>query len=444
MKKTTYVLIGFALVLIGFAIFSTKLGFHDSYEYITVSKILAGVDNLDVFTTHSLVYPFIISLFLKIWPSLTMIKLVNVFWVFLIGIVLLIFLKNKFAFLIFAISPLTWYASIQTTPALPASFCLLLAYLFIKNQKIKHSYIYSGLFLGLSVAFYTPMMLFSFLFILVYFWNGRFNNFVNYFIFFSIGILPALVLDYVLFNNPMYSFIRYFGANFVVSIAGVSSGTRNLQILNTPGVLLIIVAISPFLFRLHRLKFEEHKKDIIFLILSGLILLVRAAMLKYFIIISPILILLLSPLLTKKEIKWHCVVSVILIVILTFGFFGATKDSKIQEDLLKIKGDFKTEYIIAGPYEAPKIAAQLWEDSPKIAWIEDFEASRENKTVLKEYSIKTNSKINLRENLEISAKFNRFGDYNYDNYIIVSEKESELPEGLEKEKCYSILCVYRG
>ncbi|GAJ01695.1 unnamed protein product, partial [marine sediment metagenome] len=160
MKKKNYLLI-FILFLLVFAIFSTRIQFHDVNEYITIAKALAGINNLNVFTGHSSFYPLIISLFLRIWPNIIMIKIVNTMWLFLIGAILLLWLKSKKTFIIFAFSPLVWYMSIQTTPVLPASLFLLLAFIFFKKQNIKYNNLYSGLCLGLSFAFYTPMILVS-------------------------------------------------------------------------------------------------------------------------------------------------------------------------------------------------------------------------------------------------------------------------------------------
>ena len=127
MRKEYYWIGVFFAVLGIFAFLSTRMIFHDVPEYITIAKNFAGVNNIDLFSTHSLFYPLMISPFLKMWLSLIMIKLVNVFWLFLIALVLLFWLKDKRAFIIFAFSPLVWHLSVQTTPVLPASFFFLIS-----------------------------------------------------------------------------------------------------------------------------------------------------------------------------------------------------------------------------------------------------------------------------------------------------------------------------
>jgi len=159
-KKNLILLVVFGIILIFLAVFTQKIGFPlDSYEYVTVAKTFAGVNNFNMFSGHSMLYPFIISIFLRIWPSLIMIRLVNALWIFLIAWVLLVWLKNKKAFVLFAFSPLAIFLSVQTTPALPASFFLLISYIYYSKNKIKFNELYSGIFLGLSIAVYTPMLL---------------------------------------------------------------------------------------------------------------------------------------------------------------------------------------------------------------------------------------------------------------------------------------------
>jgi len=441
MKRKDYLIIAvFALALILFAIFSSKISFHDSGEYITIAKNLAGIDNVQIFSAHSLLYPAFMALFLKIWPSLVMVKLVNCLWIFLIGLVLL-WKKNKTAFILFALSPLTWFVSIQTTPVLPAAFFMLLAYLFLKEDKIKSNLAYSGLFLGLSAAVYDPMFLVAFFFILIYFWNRKFKDSVLYSIAILAGFLPRLILDAYLFGNPFYSLIKYIGANALITF-GFRQGTGNLQFLNTGlVVLLVFVAISPLLFKIYSAKLKDSRKDLLFLGIVFLIFLIRGALLKYFIIISPIILLILAKIFTKKDVKWHCILSIPIIIGLTYGCF-ASDELIIQKDLNNIINDYKTDYIIAEPYQALYIAEFLWQNKPEIVWFEDFNASINNQSEFREYDFNmAKSKLRLKENLVFSARFERFENRTYDNYILVAKKDAEYG-GFELDRCYSALCVY--
>jgi len=431
-------LIIFGLFLILFVVFSTKISFHDTAEYITVAKYLGGTNNFDIFTSHSIIYPFIISLFLKIWPNFIIIRLVNVLWLFLIGVILLYL--NKKSFIIFAFSPLTWIISIQTTPILPASFLFLLSFVFYKKNKL----ILSGIFLGLSFATYTPLVLVALFFILIYFWDRKFKDFVIYLIAFLIGFLPRMIIDYYYFKMPFYTLLRFFGTNFIIAL-GLHPTTKNFEMISNLEVLLIFITISPLLFRLYKLNFKKYKREVLFLMILFFIILLRAALLKYFLIISPIIILFLVKVFDKKDIKWHCILSVIIICVLTWNYFLFNEDRLIKEDLQNIIKDYDTNYIVTGPFEAPTLAQFIWEDKPYFIWWDVYNAELNNQTKLRGYNFEFQSKIPLKDKLEISADFNIQKNKDYDSFIMVTKKNDQEFSELKYYKlikCYQLLCVY--
>jgi hypothetical protein len=440
MKKGCWSIIAFAIVLVLFAVFSTRIIFHDVPEYITIAKNFAGVDNVNLFSTHSLLYPLIIAPFLMIWPSLAMIKLVNCLWIFLIGMALFLWLKDKRVFILYAFSPLVWYVSIQTTPILPASFLFLLAYLFMKEDKIKGHLLYSGLFLGLSCAVYDPMILVSLFFVLIYLWDKNLSSCVKYVIAMFIGFIPRMILDFSLFGMPFYSLLRYFGTNLLITI-GLNKNIGAYAISPLAEGLLVVVMISPLLFMLYRLKWKIYKREILFLLITGLIFLVRGSLLKYFMIILPIVLILLISALNKEEIKWHCILSVFLIAIMCFSYFTFKGDIAAENDIGKILKDYNVDYIITPGNDANNYASFSWQDKPKFVWYQDFEASLANSTEIRRYDFSFNPKIKLKDNLVISAEFARSENITYSNYILISKTKDVA--GFEVDKCYDVLCTFK-
>ncbi len=441
-KKDKIILILFALGLILFAIFTTKIGFHDSYEYITIAKNFAGIENVNLFSGHSLMYPLIISIFLKIWPSFIMVKFVNVLWVFLIAAILLFWLKNKKAFLLFVFSPLTWYVGVQTTPILPASFFFLLAFLFFYKKDIRFNLIYSGIFFGLACAFYTPMILVAGIFILVYFWKKPLVEIIKYSLALFVGFIPRLLQDYYLFKMPIYSLIRYFGSNFIISF-GLHPSTPEVLFLSNLGIFLIVLLISPFLFKIYKMGFHKDKALVIFLVISGLLFLLKTAKLKYFLILSPIILIILSSRLSEKQIKWHCILSVFLVIFMCWNFFIVGEDRIIRKDINNIIQEYDVDYIVVGPYEALKFGVSSWQNQPYFVWWQDFTTSLKNETRIRGYDFKFDSKIPLKDKLEISASFNRFEEKSYENYILVTKQEFPELSEFRLDKCYEKLCVYQ-
>jgi len=441
MKKGWLLL--FAIALILFSIFSTQISFHDSHEFISIAKYFAGIENIDLFIGHSILYPFIMSFFIKIWPSFTAIKLVNSLWVFLMGSVLLIHFKNKKAFLLFIFSSLTWFISIQTTPVLPASFFFLLSYLFYLKKDLKNYQLISGLFLGISIAFYTPMLIIYAIFGLVHFWKKSFSEFFLWSIAVLIGILPRFLLDFHLFNNPFYTFIRYAGANLVVTL-GLHSITRNIQPFVTPKVFLILIAISPLLYKIYRIDRKRYMPHLVFLILTSLVWFIRGAKIKYFLIISPIVLLFLGKTLRKKDVKIHIVLSIIITIFLTSGFFGAGENVQISQDLDQILADFQPTHILGAPFQSVKLSAHSWTNAPYFIWDQDYQASLNNKQSMRSYNLNLGSKIPLREKIQISVNFNRFNENVYGNFIYVYPISHEPPKSYSTKNCYQQLCAYKN
>lgn len=437
--KEKLFLISFILILGLFCFSATRVTFHDDSEYISLSKAMVGINNINVYTTHSPLYPFVISLFLRIVKNLFIIRLINCIWLVLIAVFLLLGFEDKKGFLLFLFSPLVYYLSIQISPILPASFFLLLAYFFLKKEEIKYSKFYSAISLGLACAFYDVMILVSFLFIVIYFFKEKLSNVFLYLGGLVIGMFPRFLLDYIYFNFPGYSFFKFIGVNIIISL-GMSSTVKSIAF---PWIELFLsfFVISPFLFMLYKSDFKENKQDFIFLILTFLILFVRGFKIKYLIIISPILLVYLGKALNKKQIKLHCLISLIIVGIITFGFFGINQDYLVKKDINKITQEFPNQNFIAGPYEASYLSIFLWESYPKIYWLEEYNSQEgKNKTPLKSYNFFFDqSKINLRDYVKISINFYPNNQEMYADRLI--SKNKTLTQ-FDLEKCYEKLCVY--
>ena len=241
---------------------------------------------------------------------------------------------------------------------------------------------------------------------------------------------------------PIYSLIRYVGANFIVVI-GKNSSTKSINFLSNPEILLtIMILISPFLFRIHRADFQKYKKPLIFLGIVSLILLLRVQIIIYFLILTPVTLIILGKYLTEKEIKWHCYISIIIIIFMTWNFFVVSEEHLIHDDLEKITQEFDAEYILSGPHEAVGLSVVWWENSPKFVWWQDYKASIDNQTTIKSYNIGIDPKINLRSHVEIVADFKRGNNKTYENYILVTKLDFEELKDFNLNKCYDVLCVY--
>ncbi|PIN89495.1 hypothetical protein COU57_05865 [Candidatus Pacearchaeota archaeon CG10_big_fil_rev_8_21_14_0_10_32_14] len=449
-KNIKYIFIIFAIILFLYALFSIKISYHDSNEYITVAKYFAGINNVDLFSAHSVLYPILISLALKMWASDIMLRLCNVFWIFLISISLYLFKKDKKLLLLFIFSPIVWIVGIQTTPVLPATLFFTLSYLFFEKKSIKYHLYYSGLFAGLSIAFYDPMIILIVFYLLIYFWRNTFNDFLMFFIMMTIGIFPRLIIDYKLFGNPFYSFIRYFGANVLVSM-GVRESRNFGVLLDKPQLLLpLIIIISPLLIFIYKIDIKKYKNELLLIILVSSFFLIRIFNIKYFLILTPIILMSLKEVLTDREIKWHCILSIFIILIFVSNTFSYKIDRDSQNDLEEIEKNYPSNLYLTYTDQAYNIAVYSWENNPRFIWLQDYEAYNDNRSTMKSYSVETKSKIPLREKMVIRFDFDRPDNQSYGEikYLIINKnilyKIDKTPSlrNYQLIKCYNELCVY--
>src|SRR3989338_3990674 len=101
LKKTALIaIVFFAVAMLSYSVFSTISGFHDTHEYITVAKQIAGYGHVQIFSTHSIVYPAWLALFLQALPSLVTLKILNVLWL-VVDAGILYYIRNYKAVLLF-------------------------------------------------------------------------------------------------------------------------------------------------------------------------------------------------------------------------------------------------------------------------------------------------------------------------------------------------------
>ena len=439
-RQSIVLFFSFIVVLALLGVFSTKVGFHDSGEYITVARALAGYNNIDLFVGHSIVYPAYISIFLNLFPSLLIIRLINISWIILIALLLLYYTKSKKSLLIFMFSPIVWYVGIQTTPVLPASFFFLLSYLLFNDEKLKYNELLSGLFLGISCAIYNPMILIAFYFTIIYFWNEKISSFVKFVIPLLVGFSLSLLLDFYYFGMPFYTMIRYIGANLLITI-GLRTNHGIFQSFSNPETLLLLVFISPLLYKIYKIDYQKYKKEIILILLILLTFYLRESLIKYALIVAPLIIIFLSKIFNREDIKKHILISSIIIIFILFNFVSYEKDKNVETDLKNIILDYNSSTIVGEPYAAAYFAEFIWQNEPRFEWYEVYSAQMNNKSSFKEYNIHLDkSKLPLRDKLFLNVDFS-IKPKNYSSVLYVSTK-NESVEGFKLDKCYTNVCVY--
>lgn len=450
----------YIMVLVFFAAFSYQIIFHDTWEYIPVAKKLAGFWNFSAFAVHSLVYPFFISFFIRFFPSIFVVKLVNISWIILTGLLLYISGSKKISFLMWIFSPITWITSIVISPFLPASFFLLVAYLSIKkwqeNKRNLH-FIISALALGLSAAFCDLCVILIAFFILSFFYDKKLKKVIFYSSFTFISFSTRLILDASLFSLaindklipfPIYSLIRWFGARLIIQLGLHPEITTTKLFFTNLEFWSFLILISPLLFYLYRINYQKNKNIILFLILSTGLFLFQGGSHLYFIILAPLTIILLSKTFRKKELFLHIILSSLIIIIMTYPYFihdkqEIEKRKLVIDDLKTINKDFSFDTAVF--YTSTLANFYLWDKSlPYFISIEDYNKILQKDDYYTHYTFEVKPKIDTQKILELKAglKTHIKEDIDYENLPLLLEKEEIPPEGYKLTKCYTILCVY--
>ncbi|MEK6904565.1 MAG: hypothetical protein AABW87_03155, partial [Nanoarchaeota archaeon] len=296
----------FLVVLSIFSLLSTKVLFTDVPQYANTAKEFAGISASKVRNFSSFFYPLFLGQFLKIAPGLFTLQLLNFIWLIFDALLLYHITKRREVFFLFALSPLTWYMAPWINPILPVSFLVLLSYHLLKQYNLTKNtpyFIGSALSLGLISSLWWPGNYVAVIFIFAFFYNKKLLEIIFYLIPFLATASIRFLIDWYYFSMPFFTTIRGIGSNilFFLDKADIIPGSKPNTFLVIISLLLII---SPLIFRLHKLNFRKYRHEAIFLGLATILFFLNLD-LRYFIIISPLFILLLSNYLSKLELKLH-------------------------------------------------------------------------------------------------------------------------------------------
>ncbi len=428
-----------------YAIFTSKVGIHDSGEYITIAKELAGIGNIQVFSAHSIVYPLFLSLFLRISPNLLTIKLISVSFLIIIGFILYKLFNNKKALILWIFSPLIWFVGIEVSPVLPVALFLLLGYHFFIEWEKKNKRIFlilSGFCWGVTFALWGASIILISFFLLIFFWKKKFNDVIYFFI----GILPAvfirLIVDYFVFGFPFNTLIRYFGVNLVF-LSGL--GYDHVNPLTLTLLLRILFFISPLLILAFFIGFKKDKREFLFLFLNALFFFFRSGeprAFKYFITFSPIFVIFFSKSFNWKKIFINSIISIFLIFILINSYFTYDFQNNLQKDLGHFKKDFPFDEVLAGKDEALLFASNSWTTKPKFLWWKEYELTKDGGEYYSNYFYKVNPNINQHKILYIQFSLMKKNNQSFEGIPLISVNKEEDHTNFKLVKSYDTFDVY--
>lgn len=441
-KVALALLLAFAISIILFVCLSTSaFEFGDAAEYISLMRNMAGLGNGKSYSAHSLLYSAMAVPFLYAWHSVTVIKLYNVLWIILTALLLWHYYKDRKVFFLWAACPLVWITSIQISPLLPAAFFFSAAYVMFKQWEAsgKKGYLaLSALSAGMMLALYAPSIVPLAAFMLVFFYDKQFSKFLYFIAIFIVPVIVSIIIDYLITGFPGYSFVTYFGADFVVMLGKKKEQFSYFQgLVRDRGFIYLAVVVSPLLFRIFKTPYQKYKREILMLIPCYAIMIVRGGSMKYFIVLVPITLILLSSVFSKKDMLISALLSVIVVAIFTYGYFGHTTGYFIDKDMDSIYNDFNFSKAIAGT----NLKLNFWGDT-YFFWPEEYYMEQDNKEYFVKYAFVSKPKIDMYKQLEIEGNLKRYGEQNIPSDLPFIDWKNTSFEGLVPVKCYERLCVY--
>ena len=452
-------------------------GATDSKEYSDTSKFFAGEYPAKIRASHSYLYGLIHSPFVGLFDSFLIFKITT-----LISLLLIVYSvywmsgKNKGALWLMLLSPIIWYMGPWTSPLPLASLFFLWGYYFIRKYDegygLKNLF-YSGVFLGLSLAFWASIMYFVFILGFVFLYNKKLLHFLYFGCFILVGLLPQFILDHILFGFAFLGLLRNLLGNFAFSILGGIYGQgTDFGILN---ITIILFFVPIFIFALAKREiFSKERKTFVFLLFSSILILLNPQI-RILLVFIPIITLKLSKYLNYKQYKKQLYVFLIitLVVIVPYiiqikyetngnefsSFVRAIPDLKLSsestksliiQDLDQIEKEYPNEIFVVGPSsdDYRVLANVYWGgDVKEFVSIEDYKLnlSAESESVIAQKEFCTNVKIKERRDFCFSVlirkAFNDDTDYSSIKYGISEENEFGL-EGFELVKKYEKLNLF--
>lgn len=440
----------FCLCLTLFALFSSQIGFHDEPEYYALARAFAGYQNQAVFTSHSLLYPYLSSFFLSFFPSLVVLKLFSLLWIALTALVLMF--SDQRAFLLFLFSPLVWMTSIAFSPILPAMFfmaALHVAFLYWQKTRQFRYFVLSGLSFGFAFAFYTAAIVPLLFFVFAYLRQETLQQTLIYLCFTLPGLFLRSLLDAIYTGFPFYSYVRDFGANLKVILGQSTTDYGFFHGLFVSSNWFIFFVCAPLFFLIYRLRAKSHISELWYLAPSFLFFFVRGGLLKYFLLIVPSLLLLLAPLFSRREMWINALFGVLLTIFFTWGYFGNTWEQQVTEDLSFIEEEYSFQRAVMSP------AFSFLDFSGRTyIWPEEYVMAQQNITYFSGLSVASQSpRIAFYEELQLHADLVRtntdsFADITYwiapaTFDLADSFTTPYLQTRFVQDRCYPFLCVYR-
>src|SRR3989344_5613095 len=421
------------------------------------------------------------SPFFALTKSFLAFKITNLLFIALISYsVYIISKKNIKAFWLIILSPITWYLAPWASPIIISSFFLLWSWYYLEKYDkglSKRTLLYAGALLGLAWAFWDTMLFFGVFLALPFLFNKKLSHSFLFCSAVLVGLLPRLILDYVLFNFPFFTIAKNLLG--ILAIAVFLKNSSVSLVWHIVPIILILVMMPLYFWRgIRPSLIKPEKKMLIFLTLSLVFVLLSNPQPRYLMALIPMMIVFsiqyMNRVQWRKQILFSIVVSIIVIIpyILQIGYHlgndvhgielvavvaeinnlhisTINPSDLITEDLKEIEKEFSGEsFIVGNTADSYNSLARFYngKEIKEFISIQDYKLWLNNETDLFKKRFAPISNIGDRRYIWIEGGIGRnpsdTTDYKSLKYVLSLEKRLDL-EGFKLINSYKILNLWK-
>ena len=440
MEKYTKISISLLIVL---SLLSLLTHFQDSTDqgdYTDIAKYFTGNYAAKVRTSHSLLYGFIHSPMVKIFQSFTVMKITNI--IFLLLIVASIYLlsdKNPKTLLLATISPIFWYLGPWITPIMPATLLSLWSIHFLRTlgyekeswRNIKNL-IYAGVLSGLAVSLWDGFLPFLVILIICFFYDQKINHLTVFILSILLGMSPLLILNQAYYGFAFYSQIKYALTISVFAVYGGFNGNVAPFFWQSYLAYILIIPFTAYLL-FKKNYYLQNTKEINFLALSLLFVLITNPQIRYLMILWPLLLIHTAKNINEVQFKRQIAVFALVSILISAPYLvqigyqtsyseltrvlqnngltiGPLNDNLLENNFIELTKDYPNQTFVVGNADDDyqQLAHIYWgKDVNEFVSIQDYNLFMQNKSTIFEKTFSSNPLFPDRRQIWISGGIRR-------------------------------------
>jgi len=420
-------LVAFVIMAV-ITLLTSYYGSTDIGDYADSAKYFAGDYSAKIRSSHSYLFGFILSPFVKLFGNFVIFKITSlIFLALLILSVYYISGKNKKALLLISLSPIVWYMAPWIGPIQLSSVLFLWAYHFIKKYRetdlIRWLFL-SSILVGLSWAVWDAIIFFGAIFAFAFMYDRKMIHSLLFMIGVIVGLLPKLILDNYILGFAFVGLIKYaFGQISSIFLSGIYG---NVNVIDPLRIIFIIFFIPLAVWELFRGERWKNNRNMFIFIALCLLLIAFNAQIRYALLIVPMMLVEISKFIDSEKVKRQLIVSLIIVCLVVAPYIiqvnhssnaldfksllmnvgnleiGENPNLILEKSLVEIARDYPNVTFVVGnaadDYQA--LAHSYWGNGiVEFVSMQDYDLWKNNESILFEKKLSPIPRINERRQL---------------------------------------------